>query len=558
MTPRRVLIVEDEMVVQLHLTRIVTQLGHLVVGTAADMDEALALASAESPELVLTDIRLADGSDGVATAQALVARLGCAVVFISAYADEATIARSQAVGAAGYLVKPFTAPQVRAAIATAFANQDRRARERDQESPTRSYRDAFDSGDHESRGFGEGTRLLIYSHDTFGLGHLRRCMALIHTLSKRFPGISMLLVSGSPMVHRYAMPDGADYVKLPSLHKVGAEKYEARSLQIPGVEVLALRSNLILNAAREYQPNALLVDHSPTGGNGELLPTLDWLRERGGCTRILGLRDIVDAPETVQATWLERDIYAGLDAHYDHVAIYGNRDVFDPIVEYALPAAVAAKSTFVNYICASAIDAPPQSPAPAQEGDSRPLVFVTIGGGDGGGDAVLIPFLEMMREFADTIDFRAEVVTGPFSNATLRERVDELATGLPVVVHDFMPSTRGSMQQAELVISTAGYNTATDVLSWAKRSILIPRVLYRQEQAIRAQRLDELGLCTLLHPDDVTPASLLDTISRTRRDAPLLRARQAGLPLDGASRFADFCATLTVAVRAPCPRARQV
>ena len=99
------------------------------------------------------------------------------------------------------------------------------------------------------------------------------------------------------MAHRYAMPPGVDYVKLPALQKVGAERYEARSLQIPGADVVALRSSLILQTARDYRPNVLLVDHSPIGSEGELLPTLNWLRETGGCTRILGLRDIVDGPD---------------------------------------------------------------------------------------------------------------------------------------------------------------------------------------------------------------------------------------------------------------------
>ena len=68
-------------------------------------------------------------------------------------------------------------------------------------------------------------------------------------------------------------------------------------------------------------------------------------------------------------------------------------------------------------------------------------------------------------------------------------------------LRDFVPSTREYQRQAEVVISTAGYNTITDVLSWAKSSILVPRVLYRQEQLLRARRLEELGLCTCLEPD---------------------------------------------------------
>ena len=130
MSSRRVLIVEDEMIVQLHLARIVAELGHELVGTAVNTREALELAQREAPELVLMDIHLADGDDGVDTAQKLVRSYDCAIVFVTAYADQKTIERTELVGAAGYLVKPFTAPAVRAAISTAMSTHQRLVRVR--------------------------------------------------------------------------------------------------------------------------------------------------------------------------------------------------------------------------------------------------------------------------------------------------------------------------------------------------------------------------------------------------------------------------------------------
>jgi len=655
---RRILVVEDEMIVQLHLGRIVEEQGHVLVGCAADMDEALRIGRAEQPELVLMDIHLASGSDGVETARALVKELECAIVFISAYADDVTVARTEEVGAAGYLVKPFTSTQVRAAISTAFASHARLTIERRQARSLSSVlehvggalflidgddrvsfanqsaadlvgrpvykvygRDVFTLIDTESvagdlalalaqarrgdsalcdgvavrdpegrdrivdisiepirsmgtgddslllsltdrsatqhvqpqsvvltrRPFGEGTRLMVYSHDTFGLGHLRRCLALIRELCGRYPGLSVLLVTGSPMVHRFAMPPGADYVKIPALQKVGVEQYAARSLQIPGDHVRELRANLVLHTARDYRPNMLLVDHSPVGGKGELRPTLDWLSERGGCTRILGLRDVVDEPEALRKLWHEEGIYDVIERHYDHVVVYGERAHFDPVEEYDLPPAVAARTAYVDYVC-SHEDSDPGGPRPAALSGGRRLVFVTIGGGDGGADTVVVPFLEMMREFADHLDFRAEIVMGPFVETELRQRCEALAAGLPVVLHEFLPSTKDLLNQAEVVISTAGYNTVTDVLSFARRSILIPRVLYRQEQRIRAQLLDKRGWCTYLPPEDISAERLLEAIIKVRQDEPLVRARRDGMPLDGAARFASFCGKLQVEV----------
>jgi len=660
MKQRRVLIVEDEMVVQLHLSRIVSELGHEVVGTAMNTREAVEIAEREAPELVLMDIHLADGDDGVDTAQKLVRGLDCAVVFVTAYADQKTLERTELVGAAGYLVKPFTAPAVRAAISTAMNGHSRlqqargQARtlssileslgdalfvldERDriaftnpraveltgwttQEAEGRGLLDVMsvpvdsdrrdvlallgevrgnlvpgrrvglsirqrggaertvdldvepvaeeDEGARggllvnlrdrsprtqrpaapavsEKRPFGKGTRILVYSHDTFGLGHLRRCLSLVRALCARHPEASALLVTGSPMVHRYPMPDGADYVKLPAIRKVESEQYEARTLHISGSAIRSMRSNLILHTLRDYDPNVLLVDHSPTGSKGELLPTLEYLAERGGCTRILGLRDVIDEPASVTELWRETGVYDVLARHYDHCVVYGNRAVYDPVAAYAFPEEVARKTRFVDYVCdRSAV------PEEGASDDGRPLVAVSIGGGDGGGETVLVPFLKMMRQFRDRIDFHAELLTGPFVAPELARELAELARGLPVTLRDFLPSTAGLFRRAEVVVATAGYNTTTDLFQHARRAVMIPRVLYRQEQLIRARRLAELGLVRCLGPEEVSPESIFEALQAARQEEPLARARAAGeLFLDGAENFASFLGTLAIDTR---------
>ncbi len=659
MTKSSILIVEDELVVQMHLRRIVDSLGHEVIGTAASTSEALAAAELKPPDLVLMDIHLADGSDGVDAARQLCDRWDSAVVFLTAYADRETVERSSPVGAAGYLVKPFTADQVGAAIATALASRERvrrtGARDRSLASALVSMGDAIfvtdetgriefanpkasdltgwpaneacgrdllevvkpasqrdgqlvraavtkalsgertDSisnldlvtrqGDERSvdlgiepvrnedqskvgliamlrsrevrpeatrpppatkhQRFGDRTRLLMYSHDTLGLGHLRRSLGLLRVLCADHPGLSALLVTGSPMAHRYPLPAGSDYVKLPAIRKTSPEQYEARSLSLPGSDIRTLRSNLILRTVRDYDPNVLLVDHSPLGSSKEMLPSLEWLNDRGGCTRILGLRDIIDEPSDVMETWKSSGVYDALTNLYDHVVVYGSREVYDPVEQYRFPEEVAAKTHFVHYVC-------DRTEADGSEGAAAggpPVVAVSIGGGDGGGDTVVGPFLEMMRAHRAEIDFRAEILTGPLLPVPLEQRFREMARDLPVTLRGFVPSVAALYRSADVVVSTAGYNTVADQLAHARKAILVPRVLYRQEQMIRARRMEELGLSTCLRPEDVTPDSLFEAVQRTRRDPdePLLRARARGFPpLDGAECFSKFCGALLV------------
>jgi predicted glycosyltransferase len=342
------------------------------------------------------------------------------------------------------------------------------------------------------------------------------------------------------------MPPGADYVKLPAIRKVESEQYEARTLNISRSAIRGMRSNLILHTLKDFDPNVLLVDHSPIGSKGELLPALEHLAERGGCTRILGLRDVIDDPQAVTELWRSEGIYDVLRDHYDHIAVYGNRAVYDPVTEYEFPPEAAAKAHFVDYVCDRA---EPVEEGPLN-GDPRRLIAVTIGGGDGGGETVIRPFLEMMRAHEAELDFRAEILTGPFVGEELMEELRGFADGLPVTLRDFIPSTAALFRQAELVVATTGYNTTTDLMLHARRAVLVPRVMYRKEQLIRARRLEELGLVQCLGPDEATPEGLWAAISGAGEEEPLTRARAEGrLPLDGARNFAEFCAGIEVEVR---------
>jgi predicted glycosyltransferase/DNA-binding NarL/FixJ family response regulator len=670
-TPQKVLIVEDEMIVQMHLETIVSGLGHEVTGTAANSDEAYDSAESAHPDLVLMDIHLADGCDGVETARTLRERYDCAVVFITAYADAQTVDRTSEVVPAGYVMKPFTGNEIRAAIKTALAGHGHLQRAKEharslealigkpnhavfvtdgqgaltfqnpQAEPLRAdgahtlggdltellhfasrmdhaaflkgIEDAKDRGNvalaefelldqagremsitavidplidrsgeitgyvlalkgapggafsqasapsvaAEPRHFGDGTRLMVYSHDTLGLGHLRRSLCLIRQLSEDHPGLSTLLVSGSPMAHRYQLPPGTDYVKLPAVHKVGSESYEARSLSMTDDGILSMRANLLLRTVRDYKPDVLLVDHSPTGMRGELLPALEWLDEHPGCTRILGLRDIIDDPQRIREQWAGNGMHDVLEKHYDHVVVYGSPDVYDTAREYGLPESIVKRTSYMNYVCAHNEPVPDDEQAPKEE--DQPLVVVAIGGGDGGAETVIAPFLEMLHQYEQhgSIGFRTEILLGPFFAPGAEKTLRASAEDLPVDMKNFVPAPSRLFAAAELVISTAGYNSTSEILQHGKRAILIPRVMHRQEQLIRARRMAELGLVSCLHPDDVTPAVLLAEIQRmfALPEEPLTEARRTGrIPLDGAKRFSEFCGKLMIGRQAkPTP-----
>jgi CheY-like chemotaxis protein len=116
----RIMIVEDEGIVSLDLRDQLANLGYSVAAVAASGEEAIRKAKETRPDLVLMDIRLKGGIDGIEAANEIQARLHVPIVYMTALADLDTRQRSQTTGYSGYLVKPVGEDELQAAIETAL------------------------------------------------------------------------------------------------------------------------------------------------------------------------------------------------------------------------------------------------------------------------------------------------------------------------------------------------------------------------------------------------------------------------------------------------------
>jgi predicted glycosyltransferase len=77
-----------------------------------------------------------------------------------------------------------------------------------------------------------------------------------------------------------------------------------------------------------------------------------------------------------------------------------------------------------------------------------------------------------------------------------------------ITVVDFLVEPTQLMQYADCVVSMGGYNTICEIMSFGKRALVVPRVIPRKEQLIRAQRMHELGIIDVIHPDDLAPMAI--------------------------------------------------
>ncbi len=351
-------------------------------------------------------------------------------------------------------------------------------------------------------------RLLVYSQDGFGLGHMRRTSLLASEFLAARPGASALTISDSPLGHFFAAAPGHDYLKLPSIRKAGPGRWGSVSLSMAFTEVLELRRQIIRSTVLGYRPDVVLVDHMPHGAMGELVPTLEALEGRP-VRVVLGLRDILDAPATVRQRWHLEGAFEVLERYYDDVLVYGSADVFDVTEQYDWPAGLRSLVRYCGYVCGE--------DGPAVNGRNR--LRQLRGARDGslivamaGGGADAYPLFDALMDAMPTLtaarDCSVVIVTGPFLPAA--ERLDLLrrARGLPVRVLKSVSDTGAYMRSADLVVSMAGYNTSVELLRVGRRALLVPRAGPSAEQQMRAKLFADRGWVDWLPPLELAPEAL--------------------------------------------------
>ncbi len=388
-------------------------------------------------------------------------------------------------------------------------------------------------------------KVCIYSHDTFGLGHLRRNLAIAEQLLRSEHRFEVWLLTGSPVIRQWNLPEGLHVQPLPPVVKTGADRYASR---VPG-QMFGLtkgyREALIVRLLQEQRPDVFLVDHAPAGMNGELLSALALIRNEMPHTRtILGLRDILDGPAAVRKAWGEQEIQELIEHAYDDVLIYGSEGLFDVVEAYGLGPDIARRTKYCGYI----VGRGRWEMLTARSGGSvcwdrrragdLPVVLVTAGGG-GDGYFLMDAYLQcLVRQPSNR--FHSVIVTGPLMPPELAARLAALAAPradvqLVAYTTDLMPSVRA----ASLVVSMAGYNTSVELLAARKNAIVVPRSVPREEQRLRASMLSALGLVRCAEATDDLADRLAELVPLALSAPSADDGNWASVDLRGAERVVE-------------------
>jgi predicted glycosyltransferase len=374
-------------------------------------------------------------------------------------------------------------------------------------------------------------RVLIYSHDSFGLGHLRRCRAIAHSLVEGDTSLSVLILSGSPIIGSFDFRSRVDFVRIPGVIKLRNGEYVSLNLHIDIEETLAMRSSIMRHTAEIFDPDMLIVDKEPLGLRGEMRPTLDLLRGRG-TPLVLGLRDVMDDPGALESEWERKNAIPALWEYYNEIWVYGLPQICDPLAGIDLPKSVRRRMVYTGYLRRQV---PAAAAAAPQLGlaDGEFLLVTPGGGGDGDGliDWVLAAYEQDCGRLPPAL-----IVFGPFMlperQATFAARAERLDN---VNTLTFEARLEHLIARARGIVAMGGYNTFCEILSFDKPALIVPRTTPRLEQFIRAQRAAELGLAAIL-PDDhhrdpaIMAAALLQLTQQKPPSAVVIPGLLDGMP----------------------------
>ncbi|KST67932.1 glycosyltransferase family protein [Mastigocoleus testarum] len=357
-------------------------------------------------------------------------------------------------------------------------------------------------------------RLMVYSHDTFGLGNIRRMLAICKYLLDSIPDISIVLVSGSPVIHSFRLHPRLDYIKLPCIGRDQEGKLSAKYLRTSTEKTIRLRSELIKTTAVHFKPDLLLVDKKPYGLQNELKETLTYLNACKPETKlVLLLRDILDRSEVTISEWEKNQYYQAIEWFYDRILVVGMAEVFDVVKEYNFSQTIVKKVKFCGYIRRElGLKSGSTIRKELQIEPSEKLVLVTPGGGEDG-YRLIDTYLQGFSSQTSHTRIKSLIVSGPEMPFSQKEALSRVAKNNPNFrICEFTDDIISYMEAADTIVSMAGYNTICEILSLSKRAVVVPRTQPVQEQLIRAQRMSSFGLFRFIHPESLTPENLLETV----------------------------------------------
>lgn len=376
-------------------------------------------------------------------------------------------------------------------------------------------------------------RIMYYTHNSIGVGHTFRALAVITAMRKHRPDIDFLVVSGTSVPELF-LKNGIEVVKLPSIKfHIDDNTYflGPRYLKNCSVEAVSdLREKIIEDTFKTFQPDVLIVEHNMLGQRGEIIPILlkKWRQISQGETFALVhiSRGVLKNPSLIEAPFNDRrqkseSIYVG--DLYDFIYVMEDREVID--INRAYFGNRRSLKRKIQYMGKITVKTREELASKKEvfrrlnNGSDHEMILVSLGRAR---SALRIAEL-VVQAFSDLNlqdRYRLFFVIDPYLAPEIKQQLIRRFSNGHLFFLDFLPDLVDIINAASLVIGRAGYNTLSEVLLTDSRAILIPEEHGHQEQETRLGKVEKANI-SVIYEEELNLENFRDVLDRMLRLVPV-------------------------------------
>jgi len=349
-------------------------------------------------------------------------------------------------------------------------------------------------------------RILVYTHNSIGLGHAFRTLALVTGMKRWRPDIDFLVISGTSIPQIF-FREGIEVIKLPSI-KLDIDKQDSpmvsRYLSGFGLEeIFDFRQNVIMSTFDFFQPDVLVIEHNMTGQMSELIPLLmkKWMRKGGPMDFILvhvcrGIMKWVPLLRIPYQNPRHRSESINIGSLYDLMYVLEDRSVIDINKQFlGNDPELEKKITYLGKITNKVrSEIAPRAETFKRFGlPSRKTVLVSLGRNNRVVE-LSRKLLELFISCEISSQCQVVMVLDPYLAQSAIASIRSHPLSDKVRFLTFTPDLIDLVAHSELVVCRAGYNIVNEILLTGTRAVLIPESHGGGEQEQRAKSIKSLNI----------------------------------------------------------------
>ncbi|AFZ01138.1 glycosyltransferase family protein [Calothrix sp. PCC 6303] len=357
-------------------------------------------------------------------------------------------------------------------------------------------------------------KLMFYCQHILGMGHLVRSMEIVRGL---IPEFQVCFINGGEVIQEFPFPDGIEVINLPAIKTDS----EFQSLQVVDTsftlaEVQEIRKNKLLEIFNQFQPDIFMIELFPFGRGKfkfELIPLLEQAKASKKPVKVVSsLRDIVVTKSN--RVDYEEKVCKLMNKYFDLLLIHGDPKFYPLAETFTRLADIRCQISYTGFV----VQKPPINPILNSEEQAiiesdNPLILVSVGGGRFGHELIDC-VVASAPILAQKIPHHIQVFTGPFISPEKLDNWQNLtANHENISVSCYTTNLLSYMQKADLSISMSGYNTTLNIMTIGVKAMILPFTGNDdQEQQMRAEKLEKLGVVKMIQPQELQPEIFADEI----------------------------------------------